>query len=177
MQAKLAAPPPHCYCKIFAQLNFQLKIFGSGCAPGGWPRLRLTLTVSCLLAAAAICICSLATTSDQRPELSSAGVMAAISNKLQKLRDSRLTFLKSNHDCLSDMITRFDTTRNNSSISALLQPLVQISSSPLPPTSLVHKYHSKHKFEHKRHKMFAKSALGCGEYNLLDKYEFANFLP
>ena len=130
MQAKLAAPPPHCYCKIFAQLNFQLKIFGSVWAAGGWPRAAAPANLDCLLSplAAAICICSLATTSDQRHELSSAGVMAAVSNKLRKLRDSELTFPKSN-PCLSDKFNdQLDSTNNNSSISALLQPLVQISS-------------------------------------------------
>ena len=104
--------------------------------------------------------------------------MAAISNKLRKLRDSELTFPKSN-PCLSDKFKSMINLTQQTTIAAS-----QLSSNPwsrspppLPPTSLVHKYHSKHKFEHKRHKMFAKSALGCGEYNLLDKYEFANFLP
>ena len=99
---------------------------GLGC---GW-LAAAPANLDCLLSplAAAICICSLATTSDQRHEFSSTGVMAAVSNKLRKVRDSELTFPKSN-PCLSDKFNdQLDSTNNNSSISALLQPLVQISS-------------------------------------------------
>ena len=45
-------------------------------------------------------------------------------------------------------------TREESIIFVFVQPV------SLSVTSLVHKYHSKHKFAHKSHKMFAKTWLG-----------------
>ena len=174
MQAKLAAPPPRCYCKIFAQLNFQLKIFGSVWAAGGWPRLRLTLTVSCLH-------WRLQSASAVWPPLVTSG-MSYGGNKQQAAETERFRWIQispSLNQILVCLINSMINLTQQTTIAASRLPSNPWSRSPppLPPTSLVHKYHSKHKFEHKRHKMFAKSALGCGEYNLLDKYEFANFLP